>query len=141
MFKDQLPSACAGLVAVDYRLDSRLHCLVVTVDGLVRGYSVGQAHALFDSADALVDESQVCVCCLSVCVPVSVCVCVCVCVCMCLRICMLVCACACTCVLLFIADFQLDKLNQELQSLQQQLRNFEVAVEEAKGGKVRGLLV
>ena len=72
MFKDQLPSACAGLVAVDYRLDSRLHCLVVTVDGLVRGYSVGQAHALFDSADALVDESQVCVCCLSVCVPVSV---------------------------------------------------------------------
>ena len=83
--------------------------------------------------------------CVLVCVCVCQCLCLCLCqflcLCLCLRICMLACACARTRVLLFIADFQLDKLNQELQSLQQQLRNFEVAVEEAKGGKVRRLLV
>jgi Bardet-Biedl syndrome 2 protein len=90
IFKDQLPSACAGLIVADYRLDSRQHCVVVTVDGLVRGYSVGLSHALFDNADAVRDESQ------------------------------------------------MEQLNQELLSLQQQLRNFEMAVEEAKGGKVSG---
>ena len=90
VFKDQMPCACAGLVVADYRLDSRQHCVVVTVDGLVRGYSVGQAHAIFDNADAVRDESQI------------------------------------------------ERLNQELLSLQQQLRNFDVAVEEAKGGKVSG---
>jgi hypothetical protein len=90
VFKDQLPSACAGLVVADYRQDSRLQCVVVTVDGMARGYSVGQAHAIFDNADAVHDEAQ------------------------------------------------LERLNQELASLQQQLRNFEVAVEEAKGGKVSG---
>jgi hypothetical protein len=56
----------------------------------VRGYSVGQACAIFDNADAVQDETQI------------------------------------------------ENLNQELVSLQQQLRNFEVAVEEAKGGKVSG---
>jgi Bardet-Biedl syndrome 2 protein len=90
VFKDQLPSACAGLIVADYRLDSRQHCVAVTVDGLVRGYSVGQAHAIFDNADAVRDESLI------------------------------------------------EQLNQELISLQQQLRNFEVAVDEAKGGKVSG---
>jgi Bardet-Biedl syndrome 2 protein len=90
VFKDQLPSACAGLIVADYRLDSRQHCVVVTVDGLVRGYSVGQAHALFDNADAVRDETQ------------------------------------------------MEQLNQEILSLQQQLRNFETAVEEAKGSKSSG---
>jgi hypothetical protein len=57
---------------------------------MVRGYSVGQPHTLFDSADTAHDEVR------------------------------------------------LESLNQEIISLQQQLRNFEAAVEEAKGGKVAG---
>jgi Bardet-Biedl syndrome 2 protein len=87
LFKDQLSASCAGMIVADYRLDSRQHCVAVTVDGLARGYSVGQAHALFDSSETVRDEAQ------------------------------------------------MEQLNQELFSLQQQLRNFELAVEEAKSGK------